>query len=67
MDSGIGIRYPFVGFDLLRHIKFLGDNVYELTDSELDQDNGDIEIDGNVYIICGHKSGTHKFIYLMVC
>ena len=65
MDSSIGIKYPFVGFELLRHIKFLGDKVYEQTDSELDQDNGDIEIDGNVYKLCGHayKSGTHT-IYL---
>ena len=65
MDSSIGIKYPFVGFELLRHIKFLGDKVYEQTDSELDKDNGDIEIDGNVYKLCGHayKSGTHT-IYL---
>ena len=66
MDSSIGIKYPFVGFELLRHIKFLGDKVYEQTDSELDQDNGDIEINGNVYKLCGHayKSGTHT-IYLV--
>ena len=66
MDSSIVIKYPFFRFELLRNIKFLGDKVYEQTDSELDQDNGDIEIDGNVYKLCGHayKSGTHT-IYLV--
>ena len=54
MDYSIRINYPFVGFELLRNIKFLGDNVYERADSELDLDNGDIEIDGNVYKLCGH-------------
>ena len=42
MDSSIGFRYPFFGFELLRHITFLGDKVYEQTDSESDQDNGAI-------------------------
>ena len=66
MDSSIGIKYPLVGFELLKNIKFFEDKVYEQTDSELDKDNGDIEIDGNVYKLCGHayKSGTHT-IYLV--
>ena len=66
MDSGGCIRYQFVGFEVVRNIKFLSDNVYERVDSELDLDNGDIEIDGNVYKLCGgaYKNWTHT-IYLV--
>ena len=66
MDSSIEIKYPFVGFELLRNIKFLGDKVYEQRDSELDKDNGDIENNGDVYKLCGkvYKSGGHELYWV---
>ena len=55
-----------MGFGLLRHKKFLGDKVYERTDSDLDLIYWDIEHNGNIYKLCGHafKSGIHT-IYLV--
>ena len=66
MDSSIGMKYPFVGFELLRNIKFLGDKVYEQRDSELDKDNGDIENNDDVYKLCGkvYKSGGHELYWV---
>ena len=42
-------------------IKFVGDKIYEQADSKLDLDNEDIEIDGDVYKLCGgiYKRGGH--------
>ena len=66
MDYSIRIKYPFVGFELLRNIKFLGDKVYEQRDSELDKDNGDIENNDDVYKLCGkvYKSGGHELYWV---
>ena len=36
-------------------IKFVGHEIYERADSKLDLDNEDIEIDGNVYKLCGGR------------
>ena len=36
------------------NIKFESDKIYEQIDSELDLDNDDIEIDGDIYKLCGH-------------
>merc|ERR1711954_456526 len=47
-------------------IKFVGDKIYEQTDSKLDLDNEDIEIDGDVYKLNGgvYKRGGHT-LYLV--
>merc|ERR1711954_203567 len=34
-------------------IKFVGDKIYELADSKLNLDDDDIEINGDVYKLCG--------------
>ena len=48
-------------------IKFVGDKIYEQTDSKLNLDNGDIDIDGDIYKLCGevYKSGTNT-LYLVI-
>ena len=35
-------------------IEFVGHKIYKRTDSDLDLDNGDIEIDDDVYKLCGY-------------
>ena len=66
MNYSIRIKYPFVGFELLRNIKFLGDKVYEQRDSELDKNNGDIENNDDVYKLSGkvYKSGGHELYWV---
>merc|ERR1712239_109144 len=47
-------------------IKFDGDKIYEQADSKLNLDDKHIEINGDVYKLCGevYKSGGHK-LYLI--
>ena len=56
-ESGQDIKY-MKGFG---DIKLVGDKIYEPKDSKLDLDFEDIEIDGDVYKLCGdvYKSGRH--------
>ena len=61
-EDGEDIKY-MQGFG---DIKIVGDKIYEQVDSKMDLDNGDIEIDGDIYKLNGgvYMRGRHK-LYLL--
>ena len=47
-------------------IKFVGDKIYEQADSKLNLDNDNVEINGDVYKLCGYayKRGEHTVYFI---